>query len=62
MSKKWIAFASLALFALTVALAGRGGSQQAQPVPPRFLRSGLRLLSRHLSFRMIKIKTMWALM
>ncbi|WP_371375997.1 basic amino acid ABC transporter substrate-binding protein [Sporomusa aerivorans] len=40
MSKKWIAFASLALFALTVALAGCGGSQQAQPAAAKVLKVG----------------------
>jgi polar amino acid transport system substrate-binding protein len=40
MSKKWIAFAVLALFVLTVGLAGCGGSQQAQPAAAKVLKVG----------------------
>ncbi|HWR41961.1 basic amino acid ABC transporter substrate-binding protein [Sporomusa sp.] len=40
MSKKWIAFAVLALFTLTLGLAGCGGSQQAQPAAAKVLKVG----------------------
>ncbi len=40
MSKKWITFTVLALFVLTVALAGCGGSQQAQPAAAKVLKVG----------------------
>ncbi len=40
MSKKWIAFASLVMFVLTLGLAGCGGSQQAQPAGAKVLKVG----------------------
>lgn len=40
MSKKWLTFIVLALFVLTVGLAGCGGSQQAQPAAAKVLKVG----------------------